>query len=644
MAQGKTASNKKKNTHTIATSSPGPKKHSIDLIPSWITSRWVLPALLLITFLCFLPSLWAGFVNWDDGDYTYENTFIRSLFNPELLTRTVQGNYHPLTMISLAINYAISGDEPWSYHLFNLIFHLINCVLVFRLALRLSNNNRFVAIITTLLFGIHPMHVESVAWVSERKDVLYSIFFLAGLNAYTRYIDERSTKHYFFAILWLVISLLSKPAAVIFPVALFSIDILRKRKIHGRLLLEKTPFFVLSFAMGVATYILQKKAGAVGGLGYTTLHTILFGFYGIALYFIKAALPFQLSPFYPFPTIGIDLPAGYYLAPFFCIALGYWFIRSLKGNRIAAFGLAFFVINLLLVLQFLTVGSAIIAERYTYIPYIGLFFILASWISAKAKEGKLIPGFFLFPVTVILCLLTFKQTLVWHDGSTLWASAIKTHPSARAYNNRGNLLLEEKNYDAAFECFTKAIELNAVDDEAYASRGNIYFNTGKVDQAIADYRKSLAYKPKSASTLDNLGVALLAKQQFDSALIYFNKALSVDPDFNPSYRNRGYVYFQRRDYTSAIKDYEKFFVYVQDNAEVYNLAGTCYRELKLLPASLKAISKAIELQAQGNFYLNRSVTYRSLGDLTKARQDAIIAKSKGSVVDPAYEKSVGMGL
>ena len=185
-----------------------------------------------VTLLAFLPVLGADFVNWDDGDYSYENKFITNLFNPEIWTRTVQGNYHPLTMFSMAINYAISGTNAWSYHLFNLLFHLINCVLVFRLAHLLFNKNNFIALVTAILFAIHPVHVESVAWVSERKDVLYGMFFLLGLISYVKYVDDHSKKHYVLAMLFMLLSLLSKPAAVIFPVALFSIDFLRSRKFN----------------------------------------------------------------------------------------------------------------------------------------------------------------------------------------------------------------------------------------------------------------------------------------------------------------------------------------------------------------------------------------------------------------------------
>jgi protein O-mannosyl-transferase len=593
--------------------------------------------LLGITLIAFLPVLGADFVNWDDGDY-YDNGFINNLFNPEIFTRTVQGNYHPLTMFSLAINFAISGKNAWSYHLFNLVFHLINCILVFRFTYLLTNKNNFIALVTALLFGIHPMHVESVAWVSERKDVLYGLFFLLGLISYVKYIDENSKKHYLLAMLFMLLSLLSKPAAVIFPVVLFTIDFLRRRKFNFSVVAEKIPFFLFALALGVATYYFQKKAGAVASLGYEPGQKFLFPFYGIMVYVFKALLPFNLSPFYGLPVIGVDLPVEYYAAPLFCLVLGGALYISLKKNRNIAFGILFFVINLLLVIQIVSVGSAIVADRYTYIPYIGLFFI-AAWALdkyARKNSSTIVAG-----ITAILVFLTFNQALIWHNGASLWDKALKVAPSARAYNNRGNIYLKENDFVSALECFNGAINLNAIDDEAYGGRGNAYFNTGKSDLAIADYRKSLSLKPKSAMVLDNLGTAFLSKQMYDSAFNCFNKALAVDSSFNPSYRNRGYTYMMFGNYKKALEDFTKFFTYVTDNPEIYNFAGTCYRQLGNPQESVKFITKAITIEQRAEFYVNRANSYK-LFEIDAAKSDVLTAKNKGYAVPPDLLKAVGL--
>ena len=349
-------------------------------------------------------------------------------------------------------------------------------------------------------------------------------------------------------------------------------------------------------------------------------------------------LPFNLSPFYELPTIGIDLPTEYYVAPIFCVLLGIVLYYSIKKNRIIAFGILFFLINLLLVIQIVSVGSAIVADRYTYIPYIGLFFIAAWAIDKYARKNAtaLVTG-----ITVILAFLTFNQSLVWKNGASLWDKALKVAPSARAYNNRGNLYLKEKDFVSALEAFNGAINLNAIDDEAFGGRGNVYFNTGKPDLAIADYRKSLSLKPKSALVLDNLGTAFLSKQMYDSAFHCFNKALSIDTSFHPSLRNRGYTYMMFGNYKSALEDFTKFFTYIQDNQEIYNFAGTCYRQLGNPRESVKFISKAISLEQRAEFYVNRAHSYK-LFDLGAAKQDVMTAKSKGYAVPADLLKEVGL--
>src|SRR5258706_5022627 len=282
--------------------------------PQKKSSPWIAPFILLLTFLAYIPALRAGFVNWDDGDYIVDNLIVKDFANlKSILSTPVQGNYHPLTMLSMAINYQISGLNAWSYHLFNLVFHLINCFLVYRLAMLLSYRNIIIAFTTAVLFGIHPMHVESVAWVSERKDVLYGLFFLAALISYTRYADTGSKKQYLFAIFLMMLSLLSKPAAVVFPAALFCIDILRKRKLTLTLIIEKIPFFIPALIMGILTYYGQSNTGATDMAAFFGIGIrILIGFYGIMMYFFKMILPFNLSAFYPFPARNISLPNEYY--------------------------------------------------------------------------------------------------------------------------------------------------------------------------------------------------------------------------------------------------------------------------------------------------------------------------------------------
>jgi tetratricopeptide (TPR) repeat protein len=621
---------------------------------------WVIVFILLLTFVAYIPALTADFVNWDDDDYVKNNVLIKSFsYLPQLLTTPVQGNNHPLTMFTLAVNYAISGLDAWSYHLFSVIVHVIDCYLVFRLAFLLSNKNTIVAFTTAILFGIHPLHVESVAWVSERKDVLYALFFLAGLISYVKWVDTGSKKQYAFSIILLIFSLISKPAAVIFPMVLFCIDILRRRKFTPKVLLEKIPFFLLALGMGVLTYLTQKSAGTTGEDLFGMGTRIMMGFYGVMMYFLKMIVPFNQSAFYPFPVINEQLPPAYFVAPIFTVIFLALIVIFWKRNRIISFGILFYLVNLALVLQVLPVGSAVIAERYTYIPYIGLFFIIG-WLINKLVNGNLIKAsYIIVPVSLLFAFLTYKQASVWKSGDTLWDQAIKNQPSAQAFGNRAILLRREKNFSLAKEYYTNAVHLNVKYHEAFANRGNIYFDEGqalsqqgekakaeiKLDSAYSDYRSALAIKPDYHPALDNLGALFALRAQYDSALKYSNLAIKYKPDYGVAYRNRGYTYMQIGQYENAIRDFLKTQELLQDDPgypDVFNTIGICYRSMKKFPEALNYINKAIALNPDPHFFMNRSYAYNGMGNTEQARNDAMTAKKGGIDVNAAYAASLGI--
>jgi tetratricopeptide (TPR) repeat protein len=612
---------------------------------------WMIPAILLITIIAYIPVFNAQFVTLDDGDYVTNNYMLKDLSHlKDLLTTTVQGNYHPLTMLSLAFNYQLSGMEGWSYHILNLLLHLLNCILVFRFVFLLTNRNVFISFTTALLFGIHPMHVESVAWISERKDVLYAVFFLLGLISYTRFVDTASKKQYWLSVIFLILALLSKPAAVIFPLAIFCIDLLRKRKLNFNLIWEKTPFFILALAGGIGTLLAQRAAEATGHVSYGYVWPVLFGFYGIMMYIIKLILPFGLAAFYPFPAINENLGAEYYFAPLFFIGLAVLFYYGLKKNRLLSFGISFYIVNLLLVLQFLPVGSAIIADRYTYIPYIGLFLIVGWSIEQLAKKKMTTAYAMLFFLAVIFAALTFRQARTWHDGATLWDQAIQTHPSSKAYANRALLFRKEKNYPKAIEYYRQALRLNKIDHEAFSNLANVYFDLDKPDSAFLYYNKALSLKPDYVPALDNMG-AMFAKtgemmkrpDYFDSAVHYLSKAIAIKPDYKTAYSNRAATYMNLQRYEEAIKDFEKYLLYEPKSADIYNSIGVCYQRLEKYPESLTAYNKAIELNRDAIYFLNRSFTYYyGFKNAEQARQDAKVAQQAGMKIPEEYAKLLGL--
>ena len=245
---------------------PDPKAPRPARAPTPARKNWLLwlGAILLLTYFIYQPSLDNGFTNWDDDYYVTQNALVAHPTLKALVTEPAGGNYHPLTMASLALNYAISGAHAASYHWLNLFLHLANTALVFLFVRKLTGGRLWTTVVTALFFGIHPMHVESVAWIAERKDVLYALFYLLGLIAYLRYLDGRRWPWLIPTWVAFVLSVASKPAAVVFPITLLAIDYFKRRPYLHRLVLEKIPFLLVSIAGGLLTLYAQKSVG--GGL------------------------------------------------------------------------------------------------------------------------------------------------------------------------------------------------------------------------------------------------------------------------------------------------------------------------------------------------------------------------------------------
>jgi hypothetical protein len=515
---------------------------------------WLWPLLLIIiTWVLYSGSLNNQLTTWDDKNYINENTFIRStktdslkaLFHPNVQDGGfIMGNYHPLTIISYAYDYKKGGLDPRSYHVTNLIFHIFNTLLVYLFILLLARH-RIVAFITALLFAIHPMHVESVAWVAERKDVMFTFFYLAALCVYVLYVraERGAIKWLIIALLLYVLSLLSKGMAVTLPVVMLLVDYFLERKFTMRVLLEKVPFFVLSFVFGLIAVEAQKSAGAIGTfITYSFADRILLSFYGLWLYLSKALAPVNLSCFYSYPLKVHDkLPAIMYLFPLVIGGLAFLVYYSLRFGRTVAFGAAFFLVTIALVLQVLPVGGAIIAERYTYIPYIGLFFMLAVG-AVKLIDRR--PATDIRPViigglavlSVIFFYVSRQRTKVWKDSITLWSDAISKDTIApAAFNGRGDAYNMLKQYDLAIPDFKKALALQEAYPEAHYNLGLAYYYKGMHQDAINEYTRAIQVKPDLAVAYFNRSGTYYTIQQYKLALDDALKASELGYKVDPKY-------------------------------------------------------------------------------------------------------------
>jgi hypothetical protein len=537
-------------------SSPKSQKSS-KTSSSLIKKQYLLSVLILFLFIIsiisFSPSLKNEFIDtWDDGVYVVNNQLLRDVswngiinifkFNDEFQRLT--NNYHPITTFSLAINYQISGLNPSSYHLTNIIIHGFNAILVFLFIYLLSNKRILPAIIAGLLFSVHPMHVESVSWISERKDVLYTLFFIAGLISYLKYLEDGKIWKLSLTLIFFLFSCLSKAMAVPFPFVLLLIDYYQRRKFSMKLIYEKVPFIVIAIIIGIMSVNLQSTTAINKFETFTLYQRIIHASYGFITYIGKFLNPSNLSAFYPYPSITQtgQLPLIFRISPYICLVIAafvIWLLTKKKEiPRLIVFGILFYLFTIALVLQFISVGRAIIADRYTYIPYIGLSFIvgmLADYYIQKKSSAKYI-GYTIIAATIIsgfvFSTMTYNRTKIWKNNITLWTDAIEQNPDVRLnfiYEKRARIYLEKENFELAFKDYNTIAANDIKDDNALERIGYIYgayYND--LGKAITYLEKANKVNPNNLAVLKNLGVAMGMKGDFQNSLTYFLKAYEIN--------------------------------------------------------------------------------------------------------------------
>ena len=557
----------KRNTHSKKISKP--KDGIVD------TKHYLaLGAILLITIIAYLPVFHNGFV-WDDAEYIQNNPLIKSLDIKAIFSQFYFSNYQPVTILFYAIEYHSFVLNEAGYHAINLALHLFNVMLVFY-AIFLLSNRAEIALVAALLFGIHPLHVESVAWASGLKDVLYTLFFLASYIFYIKFIKTNSRKFYFYSLLLFLLSLLSKGMAASLPLVFILTDYFihnnPKKNIkflNAKSLLEKIPFFTLSLVFGILSVLAQQARGAIHDITVIPFfQRIIVACYGFISYLIKIFLPIDLCAFYPYPY---SIPLYYYVYVLLFIALVIFVVYSIRFSKKIMFGIGFFFAALLLVLQLLPVGGAIMADRYCYIASIGIFYLAAEgfyWLWNKNYKVHSIVLLSVF--TLFFSIKTYSRCEVWKDEMTLWNDVISQYQIVpNAYNSRGNLLMKENKFNEALNDFNKAIELKPDFSDAYYNRGILYGNEKKYNEALNDYNKSIELNPGYFGAYNNRGNIFKEEKKYKEAFKDFSNAIELKPDFEKSYNNRGNVLMDEKKYDESIKDFDKAIELKPDYAIAY---------------------------------------------------------------------------
>jgi protein O-mannosyl-transferase len=389
----------------------------------------------LVTFASFYPSLQCEWTLWDDNVYVTDNLVVQniSIANLKQIFTSYNGSFLPLTMFSYMLNYAFAEYSPFAYHATNLFIHIINSLLVCWLAYLLSRN-LFIGLFAGVFFGIHPMHVESVAWISGRKDVLSAMFFFLSLISYIKYVGNENFKYLFVSMCLFVASLLSKVIVITFPLILLLIDIYLNRKYTVSLLKEKIIYCIAAIVFALIGFYAQVFNHAVRH--HKPFFEVVSGIcYQILFYLEKLFIPFSLSSFYPYPhTANGGLPLEYYISVFVLIIMSLLMWRYGRKNNVFIFGFLFFLISIMPVLQIVRFSNIITADRFTYISYFGLLYFVGFSISKKIESCSKIQTRIIITalciVTVTFSIITYERCKVWKDGNTLWEDVFKKYPNA----------------------------------------------------------------------------------------------------------------------------------------------------------------------------------------------------------------------
>ncbi|MGA3116411.1 MAG: tetratricopeptide repeat protein [Syntrophobacteraceae bacterium] len=658
-------------------------------------------------FIAFWQVNYCGFVDLDDPLYVAKNIHIRDGITAQAIrwafTTGYASNWHPLTWMSHMLDVQLFGLKPRWHHLTNLLFHIANTLLLFFVFNRMTKapwKSAFVA----ALFALHPLHVESVAWVSERKDVLAAFFWMLTMAAYIGYVEHgtedgrqktedgrrkailspSSVLRYLAVLIFFVSGLMAKPMLVTLPFVLLLLDywplqrfepkksarqtrteaskqgagsgkreLLSANKKKGKagkmltgqgmvkeekpadhkyewalirpVLREKIPLFALAALSSIITFIAQQKGGAVGSIeAFSPGVRIANAWVSYSIYIGKTFWPVNLAVYYPHPRL---LPLWQTLgAVLLLITVTISVIRTAKRFPYLTMGWLWFTGTMAPVIGIVQVGTQAMADRYTYIPLIGLF-IMAAWgipeLLKKWRYRK--ETLFASSALILTCLfiVTWIQAGYWRNSIALFDHTLKvTSPSDLILRARGSVYDKLGNYKQAISDFDRAIEINPEYADAYNGRGAVYGKLGNRRQAIADYDRAIQINPEFALAYINRGAAYGELGNQRQAISDYDRAIEIDHQNTDAYTNRGIAYGELGDLRQAIADFDKAIEIDPQNADAYTNRGVANYELGNQRQAISDYDRAIEINPKhAEVYYNRGVAHNELGNRRQAIED-----------------------
>jgi len=571
------------------------------------------------------------FINFDDPIYVTENRYVQQGLTVETLLwsftdATRKTNYWaPLTWLSILLDYELYGMNPGAFHLTNVFFHILNTLLLFVL-LRSTTGAVWRSAFVAALFALHPLHVESVAWVTERKDVLSTFFWFLTLLSYGSYVRRPGVWRYFQTLFLFILGMMAKPMLVTLPFVLILLDywpigrfdmaagfhVWKKRFLC--LAWEKAPFFIVIAIVSVATFLTQQEAGAVKSLASIPLDTRVTNMLVAYVSYIgKMFWPTQLSYLYPHPG---DLAMWKWAGAFWVLgAVMYAAFRIVKARPYIAMGWLWYLGTLFPVSGLVVIGPHAMADRYTYIPLIGLFIII-SWggaeIASLRSYGKKTAAVLSAAILLILSIASWRQASHWRNSITLFKHAIAvTENNLAAHINLGAALVSEGRMEDAAEYNLRALQINPNHAEAHHNLGFIRQQQGHTAEAFRHFKKALEINPEYVNSYTNLGNLMVSSGKSTEALNYYKEAIRINPKYAKAHYNMGTVLLSMGKQNEAIYHFRAALKIDPVYAEAHHNLGIALfiqgkidealfhfsEAVRILPRSVEARNNLMKYQA-----------------------------------------------
>ena len=610
--------------------------------------KWGIALVLILTGITYFPVFGHELTNWDDPIYVTSNTLLSSGKFADFWTTPVASNYHPLTMLSLALDYHLGDNSPKVYFFTNLILHLANTVLLAWIILQLMPGKAIWALLVAGLFALHPLHVESVAWVSERKDVLYVFFFFLAWIFWMKWEQIKTPQWLLFSLLFFIASCLSKGMAVVFPGVILIAAWMREIKLDQKFWMAILPAWIIAIVFGIVAIRTQTEAGAlsIDNVQLDFSDRVITALHGYVFYLQKFILPQDLSAYYPYPVnFNVNWPIAFVIAPFILIGLGVLIWVKFRSNRFIIAGFLWYLGILLPVSQIISVGNAMAADRYFYLSSIGPLFVLG-YYAQQFFDRPATRNFVLGTLIILFVVQAFisrQRVKVWENSIVLFSDVIEKDPaSAVAYHGLGEAYNAKGRYADALQQFELALKYRPGYPDVLYNIAVVYDKLNKPAQAIPYYHDALKNKPGYVEALYNLANSYYMARQYDSSVYWFEKTLARKPDHVGALNNMANIYFDLQDFDKALTILKRTLEINPNQEEALYNIGSIYLQRGEFAEAAVQFEKCIQLnKALPDNYRMAGLAYANGGQGEKAMPYMQKAASLGDAMAQQWLQGKG---